>query len=261
VVRRASEGSKIVEISPTSHEDLSSFLTEVGARLSDVFGADSILWVEGKTEEVCFPELIRDLANESLLGTQILGVVSTDELAVRHASRVFEIYSRISGGSSLLPPAIAFIFDREDRSDTHRADMERKSGNLLQWLPLKMYENYLLEPEAIASVINSCDTNRSEPLTALTVKEWLSSHGTEKRYFGLDPAIAYTEPKWVEVVKGSLVLADIFSTFTETRCEYNKVNHGLLLTRYLIDHPTQRLHELASMLVSLLKSRAASEGN
>ena len=34
----------------------------VGARLSDVFGMDNIIWVEGETDEECFPMIFR--ANE-----------------------------------------------------------------------------------------------------------------------------------------------------------------------------------------------------
>jgi predicted ATP-binding protein involved in virulence len=36
-----------------------SLLAELGVSLSDVFGADSILWVEGPTEEQCFPLIQR----------------------------------------------------------------------------------------------------------------------------------------------------------------------------------------------------------
>ena len=39
-------------------------------------------------------------------------------------------------------------------------DLTRQSGGLMHWLPLRMYENYLLQPEAIAAVINSIDQAR-----------------------------------------------------------------------------------------------------
>src|SRR5207247_7064382 len=53
---------------------LRTFLAEIGARLSDVFGDDSILWVEGRTEEECFPKILRK-RGRPLLGTAIVGVL------------------------------------------------------------------------------------------------------------------------------------------------------------------------------------------
>jgi predicted ATP-dependent endonuclease of OLD family len=48
-----------------------SLLAEIGVRLSDVFGADNILWVEGPTEERCLPLILNNLAKKPLRGTQI----------------------------------------------------------------------------------------------------------------------------------------------------------------------------------------------
>ena len=90
LVRREPESSasSVVAIDYNSQNDLGLALADVGVRLNDVYGADSILWVEGKTEEVCFPELIQHVAKIPLQGVQILGVVSTDELSSKHTTRV-----------------------------------------------------------------------------------------------------------------------------------------------------------------------------
>ena len=48
MVRAAELGSTFVSIDPSDTKDLQLYLSEIGARLSDVFGADNILWVEGK---------------------------------------------------------------------------------------------------------------------------------------------------------------------------------------------------------------------
>ena len=44
------------------------YLAEVGASLADVYGADRILWVEGPTEEACFPKVLRIILGEGLGG-------------------------------------------------------------------------------------------------------------------------------------------------------------------------------------------------
>jgi len=249
LVRREEYASRVVSIDPDSQDDLRAFLTEVGARLGDVFGADSILWVEGKTEETCFPELIRRMAETPLQGVQVLGVISTDELGAKLANRVYDIYTRLSGGTSLLPPAVAFVFDREGRTDAERADIDRKSGGLVHWLPLRMYENYLLEPLAISSILNGEDSGRPTPVTGDEVRAWLEHNGTNRKYFSAseEPSIPGSA-EWRKRVHGARLLHDLFDDIAEHRLEHDKVRHGLMLTEFLIDHPTPELHDLAEML-------------
>src|SRR5439155_11899920 len=117
---------------------------DVGARLSDVFGADAILWVEGLTEELCFPKI----AQRPLLGTAIVGVMHTADFDPRRSEATVQLYQRLSGGRGLLPPAVGFIFDREGRSDGEREDLERYGS--VSFLPRRMYENYLLNPTGVA---------------------------------------------------------------------------------------------------------------
>src|SRR5207249_1585495 len=75
--------SLVSEIDRRNTAELQSFLSDIGARLSDVFGADQILWVEGATEEACFPIVIELLIEKPLLGTAIVGVKQTSDLLGR----------------------------------------------------------------------------------------------------------------------------------------------------------------------------------
>ena len=61
-------------------QDLQLYLADIGARLSDVFGADNILWVEGQTEELAFPLILSQIAHRSLMGTAIVGIRQTGDL-------------------------------------------------------------------------------------------------------------------------------------------------------------------------------------
>jgi predicted ATP-dependent endonuclease of OLD family len=100
-------------------EDTHSFrllLAEVGVRLSDVFGMDKILWVEGPTEEKCYPMIVSKFLKIPLRGTQILAIKNTGDLEGKRAHVIFDIYDRLSGSQSLFPPAIGFIFDKELRT-------------------------------------------------------------------------------------------------------------------------------------------------
>jgi ABC-type lipoprotein export system ATPase subunit len=98
-----------------------SLLAELGVSLSDVFGADSILWVEGPTEEQCFPLILSKLAPKLLTGTKIVSIKNTGDLLgkkAHFADVMFDLYKRISGGNNLYPPAVGFVFDKECLSDS-----------------------------------------------------------------------------------------------------------------------------------------------
>ena len=51
------------------------YLAEIGKRLSDVFGAENILWVEGQTEEQCYPLIITGVLNLSLIGMFVFRIL------------------------------------------------------------------------------------------------------------------------------------------------------------------------------------------
>jgi hypothetical protein len=80
LVRKEGEECVVDQLDVSMARDQTRFLREVGASLSDVFGADNVLWVEGATEEECFPLILSKVAERQLLGTKIVGVLSTDDL-------------------------------------------------------------------------------------------------------------------------------------------------------------------------------------
>src|SRR5260370_13503138 len=128
-------------IEPNQREDLQLFLDEIGARLSDVFGADSILWVEVPTEEKCFPKILEKIAKKDLMGISILGVRRTGDLEGKDAEKIFEMYNKLSDSNSLLPHAVAFILDKECHSEQKKKELIHKRRNKLNFLPLIIYEN------------------------------------------------------------------------------------------------------------------------
>lgn len=252
--RDGTNDSTVSPIDPNSQDDLRMSLADVGVRLGDVFGADAILWVEGKTEETCFPDLLRQLTKTPLHGVQILGVVSTDELGAKNAQRVFEIYSRLAGTASLLPPAVAFVLDKEQRSDIEVADIERMGKGMVRWLPFRMYENYLLEPECIADVLNCEDASRGTAVSPEEVRALMERRGGDKKYFAPRALMVYSTTDWSQHVHGAKLLQDLFNEITEARVSYDKVKHGVLLTRRLLQNPSAALSELCTMLDELVRS-------
>jgi hypothetical protein len=116
--------SKLEHLDSSDATQLRRYLDEIGASLEDVFGADGIVWVEGLTEEKCYPLIIEGIIEQPLMGKVIKGVVATGDFEGKHAERFFQIYNRLSGAQSLIPPAVAFIFDDEGRSKPEKKILE-----------------------------------------------------------------------------------------------------------------------------------------
>lgn len=254
-VHRAVYESRVDIISARDEAELRLFLSDVGARLSDVFGADSILWVEGKTEEVCFPVVLRRVSGTPLLGIQILGVQSTGDLEGRIALRVFEVYQRLSTASTLLPPAVAFVLDREGKSDSDRASIDGKSRGRVRWLPRRMYENYLLSSAAITDLLNEEDSERAKAVTSADVERWMVSHGSDRKYFDHGtPIPTYPSAEWEVQVHAGALLQDLLADLSDCRVSYQKVRHGLRLTMHLAERPSRSIIELSTFLSQLLEA-------
>jgi predicted ATPase len=252
-VRRDGYESVVDFISARNESDLRIFLADVGASLSDVFGADNVLWVEGKTEELCFPIVIRNLNKTPLLGLQILAVQNTGDLEGKLASRVFDVYNRLTSANTLLPPAIAFILDREGKSDAEMTEIDRKSKGQVRWLQRRMYENYLLHPLIIAHVLNEDDTESEAEVTITDIEAWLSAHAIDGKYFDRNtPTMTYPSGDWENAVHAAKLLTDLFGELTDQRVTYQKVRHGIKLTELLIEKPTPAILELSAFLKSVL---------
>jgi len=243
LARRNAAETKVDQVNTEDAKSLEALLAELGVRFSDVFGAERILWVEGRTEEICFPILVHRLLERSLQASVIMGVVHIGDLDRRHARTALQIYTRLSGGGGLLPPALGFVLDQDERTATERQDLERQSRGVVRFLPRRMYENFLINPEAIASVASAIPGFRDNPLTAREVSDWVQANG---RCFGT-PATPF-EPVWIREVNAGKLLIGIFAEFSEGRVEYDKVLHGLALTEHITEHAPTELDELRDLL-------------
>jgi predicted ATPase len=255
VTRLEEAETKVEQVRSDDRRALQSLLAEIGAHLSEVFGADNVLWVEGTTEEICFPLILREVAGLRLMGTAILGVRSTGELGTKDATRVFEIYNDLSASGSLIPPAIAFILDPECSSQQKQDDIRKLSKNLAVFLPRRMYENYLLNPAAIAAVASKIEGFREPPVTADEVRAAIDSMRGERRYYCTDDPDERGDEVWLRRVNGAGVLHDIFGALSENRASYDKVKHSTDLTRWLIQNSPAHLREISNLLREVLAKK------
>jgi predicted ATPase len=246
-------------IRPLSSGDIISFrrtLLEVGARLSDLFGADNILWVEGSTEEECFPKIIQARSVETPAGLAIIAVRATGDFEGRraHAVAIWEIYNRLSTVGTLMPVTLAIILDTEDRSEADIEKAKEISGGLMHFLPRRCFENYLIHPPAITAILNTLPSFLETPTTEPTIEAWLRDHGGDTKY---DPGKMWNgdarNGQWLISVKGALLLHDLFQALSNVKEEYHKVEHGAALTEWICGHQSEHFAELAGYIQGLMK--------
>ena len=242
--------STVESLSGSEISDMRRVLTDLGIRLSDVFGADRVLWVEGQTEQVCFKKILDTAGIRQPWGFAIAPVVNTGDFSAKHSRLIWEIYKSLSKSSALLPAAVAFSFDRDGRSEVEITDLRRRSNNLVRFLPRRTYENFLIEPAAIAAVL-AVELNR--PVEEADVRGWLEQHGGEETYDGYDAWDGDIDgDDWLERVRGAKLLANLFTSFSNATLEYRKPRHSLLLTEWLLLGDPTRLHSLTEYVCELV---------
>jgi hypothetical protein len=221
-------------------------LRALGSSLSDVFGADRVLWVEGATEENCFPRIIEKILKRPLEGTAIVAVQDVGRLVNRKKSTrlIWDIYTKLSTMGSLMPPALAFSFDREGLTENDIIDFQRMHGDVVHFLPRRMFENYLIDSDAIAAVISS---GVQQPISAEAVQEKIDDILRE------NPISASPENHF-DSVDGAKLVDRVFSDLTGNVLEYDKGEDGLKLTDWLIANKPHMFEELADYLNDLLST-------
>jgi AAA15 family ATPase/GTPase len=238
-------------INPKEIESQNEILAELGVRLSDVFGADSILWVEGQTEEKCFPLILEKVAKTTLMGIKILSVNSTDALLDgKRSDLVFDIYTKLTTGASLFPPAIGFIFDRESKTETKIQELKKRGVTFLR---LPMYENYLLDSEAISVTINEEATWLEIPINITQVHQYLDKIKQEKSYRlqGVKRE-EVSDNNWLAKIHGAKILESMFQELCNNKLEFRKTKHSYKLTEWLVENKPNFLSELAEELKNSL---------
>ncbi len=222
---------------PATHAASMAVLEAVGARLSDVFGAERVLWVEGPTEKNCFAEIIAARKELQSPGTTVAGVQHTGDFIKRRVEDTVWRYKELSTAGALIPPAVGFVFDTEGLTAEKQTELKKLSDGKIWFLPRRMYENYLIVPAAIAAVLDC-------PVSG--VDGWLAAHGTEKKYLA-------DGPNSVTARHGAELLNDLFWELSKQTIAYDKIKHGLALTKAILETAPKELDEVVEVLRQALQ--------
>jgi predicted ATPase len=245
------EQSIVTQMDKSDVTDRMRMLDDLGAKLSDVFGADKIIWVEGETEERCFPIIAKSCNIAVDSGVSFVRVRNVGDLIARgpKAEMVWDVYKRLSEGPALFPPALAFSFDQDDRTEQQREDLLKKSGGLVRFLPRREFENYLIHPAALAAVIAEEFAQRdlADAPSSETVAAWINENAGKfgTRIEGLD---WMSDHNWITACSAAKLLASLFEAQSLV---HSKIAHGSALTSWLLKNEPDHLDELAAYVGSL----------
>ncbi len=214
---------------------LRGHLADLGIRITDLHSRDRVLWVEGQTEELLMPDLLRYACPEIAASTAVLRVERTGTFSRKGVdpSEVASLYSRLSASSALVPPMVCILLDAEERTRAERERITADSKGTLQFLPRRMLECYVLDADAITAQLTALGCATSVSL----VEKALADHA------GTDLATANLAD-----VHGANVLKNVFSTLSASTIEFQKTRDVPSLVAWIIRHKDEKLVELQSFL-------------
>ena len=246
----ADERTSVTEVARSDLASIKQVLAEVGSQLSDVFGADNVLWVEGPTEVQCFPMLLRSVGREFDSGLTIAPLRNTGDLESRHGAIVADIYRNLSSAHSVLPTTVGVSFDGDKHNMKEKENLERAFGNVLHFLKRRCYENYLIHPSAIRAILNVTESFKAAPIEEGRITDWIGDNGRIPKYKaeGAEPF----SPNWLKAVDAPRLLEDMFQDLSEAREIYRKPLHSVAITRWLIENDPQFLSEVVEYVVGLI---------
>ena len=214
---------------------LRGHLADLGIRITDLHSRDRVLWVEGQTEELLMPDLLRHACPEIAASTAVLRVERTGTFSRKGVkpSEVANLYTRLSTSSALVPPMVCILLDAEDRPQAERERITAESRGSLQFLPRRMLECYVLDAEAITAQLNAlgCVTSIDLVDKALTAA------------LGCDLTSADLAD-----LHGANVLKHVFSTLSESTIEFQKTRDVPSLAAWLVRHKPEHLGQLRQFL-------------
>jgi hypothetical protein len=254
VIKRSGFDSAAQRVSTSNVDELRDLSDLLGISVGDIFAADYVLWIEGRTEELCFPFLLNYWEVVLPTGFVVSPVAATGDFigSRRDVELLFSVYERLSRVTLPLVKSVAFTFDSEDLSETDKADLSRRAGGKLLFLPARHLECFAISAPSIAELINTYDT-RDTPVDRATVEAELTRVGGDPKYRAVDEWHGdINDSGWYQAVDAARLLADVIGTLTETRVSFEKTRHTLELLQGTLRHEPTKLESLREYLVALV---------
>lgn len=227
LVERSGFTSSVTSLDRDNVSDVRRALKHIGVGMMDVLGSDRVVWVEGPTEEVCFPLALRMTGIGKPPGLTFMSLASTGDFSRRGSTKkaVVNIYEAAIKAVAPLVEGTAFSLDRERLSAESAEDIERQTDGRLLLLPRRNLECYFIHPEAIRAIINEeapwLSLSKADVQAKIEDVATEQSSGGGKHWKG-----DIFSKSWLERVDGAYILKRCFAEATGTLLEYSKTVHG-----------------------------------
>ena len=229
--------------------------------MSDVFAADRIIWVEGPTEELCFPLLYEKSAGKPMpRGSIFTSVLATGDFLSKKRDRklVYDIYSRLSSAATPLVVSVKFSFDSEELSDTDQAEMARESRGHLQFLPRRHLECYVIDAPAIAAFIAARDPQSAGAITVDMVTNKLREEAATARFAIVEWSGDLESDAWQAKVDAAKLISTVCASLSEQRATFNKKDDTLTLLKHVLATRPEHLTALTTYVHQLVDDVGAA---
>ena len=260
LIKKSGFESKIASVSPGNVFDLRMIGAELGFSMMDVFGHERVIWVEGETEAIVFPYILRAAGRPLGSGVGFAVVASTSDFDAtrRSAQKITEIYGHVTKSVAPLLKGLSFGLDREGHSDEAIQKLER-SKRKLKFLSRRTLENFVISPDAIAEVLSELD---GKIYTGKDVEDVLLRRGGDAAYKARSVWNAdIKDVSWLKKVDGAKLISDCFGELSNTRTEFRKTRDTPKLIKILFETDRDSIEELITFIniiveVAMRDSRA-----
>lgn len=256
LVRRRGYESKVVQLDPTELDTLREVAREVGASMSDVFAADRIVWVEGPTEEICFPLIYQHTTGHSVpRGAVFTSVSSTGDFSQRKRgkSSAFEAYARLAKAAAPLVDHVVFSFDTEALSAKDIEDFKRSTGYPIRFLPRRHLECFALSPEAIHHLLLMRDNENAASYSEGNVASKLQELASTKEFFIEEWNTDLGDKKWLGKVDAAKLIERACTELSSARVVFRKTDDTRELLKFILETDPTYVEDLSQYVLSLLE--------
>ncbi len=264
LVRRQGYDSTVERIDLDKLEQLRDVASHLGVSMTDVFGAERIIWVEGATEEICLPYIIyKDAVGPLPRGLAVTPVIAIGDFnaKVKRKDLIFQIYERLSKAAHPLVKSVCFSFDRETLTEKQMADLKKGANGRVMFLPRRHFECFLLDPAAVAAFIEKRAPDLGQQITPDVVEKYIQSIGGKDKFQAAKKWKAdINDEDWLAEVDAANLLKQVCEELTEGRVTFAKNRDLLELLQHIMTENRPSLDGLIAYIRSLLElAKAGSE--
>lgn len=255
LVKREGYDSQVTRLDIGKVADFRKIADNLGLSMADVFAADQVIWVEGPTEELCFPYIYEQRFEPLPRGVMFSSVVATGDFnRKRDRELVYQVYEKVSAVAPSMQVRVVFSFDSEGLTDTEQEKMIRDSKGKLLILPRRHIECYLLDGTAIAELIIKQDRSLLDIVTPDTVQQKIIDLAEDKKFHIDEWGGDLRYEAWLSKVDAAKLIATVCQSLSEHRATFNKKEDSLFLLQSIMKREPERLDPLAIYVQSLVNT-------